>query len=204
MKQFLLDRYFSLKCAISQNHPGRLLNSIAFNKLAYPNGQEPKVIEAASKFSGVIWDVGAHVGCFADRLASRPDTRVVCFECNHGVLPLLTHNMRNRPNVTIVPMALWDGFPHEAMDDLDFKNKSTNKCLCATLSVQMAFGLFPKPDLIKMDVEGAEYHLLQNELFHKCNLIVEWHDHIPWEELSYHWHATLIDDTHTLLKPHDH
>lgn len=126
MKQSLLNQYFKLKCFLGNNHLGRALNSLYVNKLAYPNGQEPEVLRIAQNYTGVIWDIGAHVGCFADSLASNHNNRVICFECNLSILPILAHNLRNRPNVTIVPLAMDDGLAHKTYTDtLSLSNGTT-------------------------------------------------------------------------------
>jgi len=201
MKQSLLNQYFKLKCFLGNNHLGRALNSLYVNKLVYPKGQEPEVLHIAQNYTGVIWDIGAHVGCFADSLASNPNNHVVCFEPNLSILPILAHNLMLRENVTIVPLAIHDGSRIRTLDQFDFRKPTTNKTKCPTLPPQIAFGLFPGPSLIKIDIEGNEYSLLQNTLFHRHTLIVEWHNTIPWKELTPHWTVTVIDETHTLLTP---
>jgi FkbM family methyltransferase len=130
-----------------------------------------QVLQQKLREGSVYWDVGAHIG-FTSLIASRlvgPSGRVEAFEPFPPNQQRLTRSieLNGCTNVTVHPEALSSAggqrsfFVHEAsvMGSLiDGPARGTIEVPCATLD-DMAQRL-PRPDLVKIDVEGAELDVL--------------------------------------------
>jgi hypothetical protein len=69
----------------------------------------------------------------------------------------------------------------------------------ATISIAEALQKFGRPGVIKLDIEGGEYELLNSAHLIGLSLLIEWHREIP-RQLE-HWDIRAIDTTHSLLTP---
>jgi FkbM family methyltransferase len=120
----------------------------------------------------VAWDVGAHIG-FYTLLLSRcvgPDGRVVAFEPDDSSLGALRAAVeRNRlGNVEIRSAAVWShvgrvGFESHAGSPEGWhgavREGAEGSVPATTLDLEAERG--PAPDFVKIDVEGAEEHVLR-------------------------------------------
>jgi FkbM family methyltransferase len=124
----------------------------------------------------VVYDVGANLGLYALRMArlAGPRGRVVCFEANPVCVSYLATNVkRNRlEQVEIVPVALLDREGETAFT-VNYGNSNLGtagesgffgdktgheiRVACAPLDALVGRLALPDPDLIKIDVEGAEH-----------------------------------------------
>jgi len=175
-----------------------MLHSNWANKLRHPDGWEPEVLQCLcdGKWNGPVWDVGAYVGRLAYRVSQHH--KIFCFEPNLNALQFLGHNLRDCPNVVIVPCALTlDGQPMLGSVDPDYLITTGPKV--ATLSLSEALQKFSRPGVIKIDIEGGEYEMLKSELLRGIPLLIEWHREIP-KQLP-HWNLTTLDPAHSLLTP---
>jgi FkbM family methyltransferase len=145
---------------------------------------EPEVWEAVvSRATGdeVVWDVGAHIGTFALRAAQDARIRSVCaFEPDPLTLNVLSRNLAlSRSRATVHAVALSDcnerrTFVHgpatnTGMSTLgptgstgmtDHVPLATFEVSCRTADDVIANAEAPTPSLMKIDVEGWEYHVL--------------------------------------------
>jgi FkbM family methyltransferase len=187
---------------------------------------EPHVQQAlqrALRPGSVFWDVGAHIG-FDSMIASRlvgPGGRVEAFE----PLPLnqerLTRTIAlNRcANITIHPQALAAG---EGCQQFHLHGSSLMGSLVesatggATLrtitvactTIDAAAARLPRPDLIKIDAEGAEVDVLGGGrgllTEHRPQLIVEFSSGRLLEEACHQfpsYRSTHLGNNHWLLRP---
>ncbi|MEZ4731745.1 MAG: FkbM family methyltransferase [Caldilineaceae bacterium] len=128
-------------------------------------------------FSGMIstgntvFDIGAHVG-FYTLLSS-----VLVGEVGHVFafepLPRNLHylhrhiTLNKMNNVTVIPAAVADRSGHTLFQQVDssaqghFSITGNLKVAVVALDEQVSTGQLPKPDVIKMDVEGAEAAVLR-------------------------------------------
>lgn len=119
-----------------------------------------------------IVDIGAHAGYYTDLFAqlSQPGGTVHAFEASPENYPILLHNLkaRKRSNVTPYPLAVND---QNGTLDLYISPGHSNHSIIAertekaeTVSIQSIrlddFLKVEKIDFVKMDVEGAEPHVL--------------------------------------------
>ena len=134
----------------------------------------------------IIWDVGANVGYYSQKFANLIGTSgyVYAFEPSPQNLQSLHKVVDILPNGKVLPFALGDSEQtvqfKQGADDLgatssivDGKNNET------TIEVKMypadwviSSGLVPSPNVIKIDVEGYEYEVLQglNKTLHSPSL----------------------------------
>jgi FkbM family methyltransferase len=170
---------------------------------------EPQVWKELARIRGDLFvDVGANVGMYSTRLSSH-FRRVYAFEPNPNVLPLLRKRIdgNSRHNITIFPMALSDMNgqaefyidPHEG-----FTGSADTLLPVFRYNPGLGPGIGPAhtyigkgnvvvstatydskvreiADLVKIDVEGAEFHVLKGakEAFEEGRIrriMVELHD----------------------------
>jgi FkbM family methyltransferase len=146
-----------------------------------------------------VIDIGGGIGDFAILAASgHPGNTVLSFEPTPESVSLLNENLRlnNVTNVQVFPEAIWSrsgnmivdrGFsePGQFMTrPVEAVNLSPNTQAVRSISLAEAFersGL-AHCDLLKMDVEGAEFEILFNTPDHILNrikrFIMEYHDNV--------------------------
>jgi FkbM family methyltransferase len=127
----------------------------------------PQLIRRGS----VVWDVGAHVGFFALALARvvGPDGHVVAFEADGvNVEALRAAAGRNGlDNVDVRPVAVWSApgtVEFQARSDSDGGHgavvEAGRGAKVPATSLDAEARAHRKPDLVKIDVEGAEEQVL--------------------------------------------
>jgi FkbM family methyltransferase len=144
-----------------------------------------------------FWDVGAHCGFFsslASRLVGR-DGQVVCFEpCDENRARLTeTVRLNDAGNARIVPWALGASRGEALLQELDTSQTSMKwgkvhddpegKAIrVPQRTLDECARELPPPDLIKVDVEGAELEVLEGatELIRSRRpaMIIEFHDEV--------------------------
>lgn len=128
------------------------------------------VLDGLLPEGGVFWDVGAHVGRWALRLAKKAST-VAAVEANPDTVAVLRAHiaLNGVENVDVVPLAAWDSATTLNLGDPNGKvtGGSTRVTVDGPGVVVPAGPLddvlsgYPAPDLIKLDVEGADLHALR-------------------------------------------
>ena len=146
------------------------------------------VLRAIVGHTDVVWDVGGNIGLYSRWLVTHLDVGHVCtFEPMSENLPELEYNIREgriSDRVTILPWALSDvdGEVEFQVDDIQSASGSVSSVTNGAASpARRAIGLPPKteivrsrtinsiiaakslppPDVLKIDVEGAERLLLE-------------------------------------------
>jgi len=188
-----------MRLEIARNRLGLWLNSNSVHERFHPRGWEPEVLQCLceGKWNGPVWDVGASFGRQAYRIARH--FPVFAFEPNLNSLQFLARNLVDCPNVVIVPCALTlDGQPMTGSFHPDFLAPPTGPRV-ATISLREALQKFGRPGVIKIDIEGGEYELIQSPDLIGIPLVVEWHREIP-VKLD-HWELKTLDPSHSLLTP---
>jgi FkbM family methyltransferase len=122
----------------------------------------------------IVFDIGANVGSYtlqASRLCG-PEGRVVAFEPSPDNLAYLARHIDiNRlENVTVIAAALTDSDGHarfHATADRVTSHLAMHGSIvvrCHRLDTLVERGTVPQPDIIKIDVEGAEAAVLRGAL----------------------------------------
>jgi FkbM family methyltransferase len=134
------------------------------------------------KPGATAYDVGANVG-FYTLLVSRlvgPTGRVVAFEPSPRNLGFLRHHLtlNHTTNVEVLDVAVSDaeGVTRFSVDGDPKKSKITDAgdITVRTTTLDRLMGELPLPDLIEMDIEGAEYAALRGaeQLLRKSSPVI--------------------------------
>jgi FkbM family methyltransferase len=134
------------------------------------------------KPGGTFYDVGANVG-FYTLLVSRlvgPTGRVISFEPSPRNLGFLRHHLslNSAANVEVLDLAVSDseGVAQFSVDGDPKKSQITaaGDITVQTTTLDRLMGELPFPDLIEMDIEGAEYAALRGaeQLLRKSNPVI--------------------------------
>lgn len=152
-----------------------------------------KILDAIPEVS-VVYDIGANVGGFTHIMKNKfPDALYFCFEpvdVNYQALleyvPYAKSFKKGIYYGAKTSRALWRGsnigafFLEQVNSGEPRVDYGETISLCTLEELKL-----PKPDLIKIDIEGAEENVLVNSSICKdCpNLIIEWHpDHVDFRE----------------------
>lgn len=125
---------------------------------------------AALRPGDVVWDVGANVGLYTSLFADAVGASgtVVAFEPSPGCRPALLEIKTVHPNVTALEVALTDYDGSAAFDtsrgETDVNNHVRSdgaiKVRAARADTLQITSQVPKPDIVKIDVEGFECEVL--------------------------------------------
>jgi len=154
----------------------------------------------------IILDIGAHTGYFAIYASVlNPTTQILSFEPEPSNFKLLKENLKqnrihnakaknlavagtNSPRTLIISE---DSHNHSLLTEAVQKPQPQTQTTTQTTTLDLILKAHDHCDLIKMDVEGAEYEILaatQPETFTKIKtLFIEYHEFTPDQN-----HQTLI------------
>lgn len=114
----------------------------------------------------IVWDIGSNIGVHAVAFAAKSKF-VICFEPNQNNLKLLLKNTENLQNVAVVNVAASDKNGTILIQDFNptvpdnYGMVKANQGDKFGLSIKLDDWVFPKPDLVKIDVETMEWQVLQ-------------------------------------------
>lgn len=146
---------------------------------------DPALFDWASEFvrpGDIVWDIGANVGLFTFAAASRSGKagHVLAVEADTTLAALLQRSARRRPEghsaVSVLPVAV-GGRVDVTSFLISERGRSTNHLghvagstqtggvreatLTVTTTLDWLLERLPPPNVIKIDVEGAENHVLE-------------------------------------------
>jgi FkbM family methyltransferase len=149
------------------------------------------IVDSLLPEGGVFLDVGAHVGHYTLRLASKA-SRVYAVEANPGTASTLRRNLalNDIGNVVVMEMAAWDEEARLRLEDPGHQidGGSTRVLPDENGEVQahrldaeyLVLNYADRVDLVKIDVEGADIHVINGLTGllakHKPTLFIECHD----------------------------
>ncbi len=147
---------------------------------------DPALLRCAAQFvrpGTVVWDIGANVGLFAAAAAARAgaEGQIIAFEPDVSLVQLLRRSSEISSAaiapITVVPVAVGGQVGIRAFH-IAARGRASNalaeyghsqmggvrhrQCV-PTFNLDWLLTQFPPPDLIKIDVEGAEIEVLQNQ-----------------------------------------
>lgn len=129
----------------------------------------------------VVVDCGAHIGSFT-RLALSKGARVYSIEADDENFNLLVKNTSGFNGISLLKAVLWDGSDKRFLKDPargELNKVGEKGVLMPTISLDRVVEKLKlkKIDLLKMDIEGAEYEVLYN--FENLDIVqqltMEWH-----------------------------
>jgi FkbM family methyltransferase len=154
-------------------------NAVWWTRDAKTLEQADESWELLTRFKGTVWDVGSNVGIFALRAASLGHS-VIAFDISKRALELLDLSAKaNNLNITTVRRAFSTrSFRYDEPGTSDTENAIRESPTGSGQSITFmeAAKQFPRPDLLKMDIEGAEMEFIKSTQFK------EWvvQGRIPW------------------------
>lgn len=142
----------------------------------------------------LILDIGANVGLFTSAwLKSNPNNRIVCVEANPALIANLEGLFYGNENVTVlnklvsnISGAKVDFYVQdqhtlstackEWVSDSRFANQThfNKKIQVETITLDDLILTYGEPNLIKIDVEGYEYEVLQGLTKRQRDIVFEW------------------------------
>jgi FkbM family methyltransferase len=138
----------------------RLIVDEVIRKIAYPLPRQGQI----------ILDLGAHIGTFS-LLAARAGARVIAFEPEASNFALLSANVRAYPAIEAVPLAVAGASGSRTLGRQSrFTTSGWSLCTRAPDALQIECISLPEiwrqwrleaVDLLKMNVEGAEYEIIR-------------------------------------------
>jgi len=154
------------------------------------------VLEQLLPEGGVFWDVGAHVGRWAIRLAAKAEL-VFAVEANPDTAAVLKYNLalNGVGNVEVVECAAWDEHTMLVLDKPRAVTSGSTRvtgdedeiaALASGSAVAVkacplddALANWDRVDLIKLDVEGADLHALRGmaDTLARCRPVLFIEDH---------------------------
>lgn len=164
--------------------------------------------------NSVIIDVGGYEGDFASEIFSRYQSRIFVFEPVKRYVDYLNNRFKLNDSITIVPFGL--GSKNEelkihVMEEASSYNRTETihkKGEEEIISIVSVVDFFTKNDikkvdLIKINIEGGEYDLLDKMIEHdfikNCdNLQIQFHDFYPDFQIRYDVIKKELSKTHAL------
>lgn len=133
----------------------------------------------------IIIDCGANIGSSCVYFnETYPKAKIYAFEADPNISKILSKNLTNNgiSNVEIISKAVWkntDGieFAIEGSDGASIYGTG-NKIKVESMRLREFILKFDKIDMLKMDIEGAEYEVIKdcrNDLKHVENIFIEYH-----------------------------
>ena len=140
---------------------------------------------------GVVFDIGANIGLWTAYILERGAKYVYSFEPNRLAFKQLEHNFEKNENVSIIPKGIY-----HKHSKIPFYVDATNSLVSSVVNGDgkvLAYEIdtltideiiknnnIGQIDLLKMDIEGAEFDIFDNiseETMSKINsLLIEYHD----------------------------
>jgi FkbM family methyltransferase len=181
----------------------------------YTDGQEKKLrYNYDLNNQSVVIDVGGYEGDFAAEIVSRYQCSVYVFEPVSAFVDILKDRFSKNQKIKIIAKGLGASNSYldiHVMDEASSFNRSESdhkKGNVEKIQIVDVYDFFmteqiEKVDLIKINIEGAEYDLLDrmiaNGLIQKCtNLQVQFHDFYPDFSARYKNIYDALTKTHVL------
>lgn len=164
-------------------------NSLSYYRINTFSSKEPETLEWIDSFSAnsVFWDIGANVGLYSIYAAKTKNIQTFSFEPSIFNVELLARNinLNNVQNkVCIVPIPLSDAMQFSTMQmsstewggalssfgrDVGWDGNKMSvvfnyQMLGSTIDDMVGKSTLPKPDYIKIDVDGIEHFILNGGL----------------------------------------
>lgn len=157
----------------------------------------------------VVLDLGGYVGWFTEQINNKFGSKIFCFEPIKKFALQIEHQFSEFNNVKVFSLAVSD---KNGKNIIFYNNNSsstlikTNEILeidCITLDKIMVDNSIDNIDLIKINIEGEEYSLLEymiiNNLIEKCvNIQVQFHVIVENYEMRYDYIRYMLEKTHHL------
>lgn len=157
----------------------------------------------------IVFDLGGYKGWFTEQINNKYGSQIYVFEPIVTLSEEMVTNFLELDNVNVYSMAVSDKNGHDVIyfnDDASSTHVQLGKPLdieCITLDKVMSDNNIEKIDLIKINIEGEEYslleHMIKNNLIEKCvNIQVQFHVIVENYEARYTNIRHELEKTHHL------
>jgi FkbM family methyltransferase len=166
-----------------------------------------------------IVDLGANIGLSALYFASRyPEAKILSVEPNPDALRCLRHNTAHCSRIEIWPGAIVEKSQHvilwidrcsasrlnSSVVGRDMRGRENEFDSIQVEGITLAAIMPPQVDILKVDIEGAEYQVLKSPCVHPSNvhsIVVEFHD-LPMRRADFEEiYKLLIDRGFSCIDP---
>jgi len=157
----------------------------------------------------IVFDVGGYVGWFVEQINNKYGSKIYCYEPLKSFCEQIQTKFVDNKNVFVFPLAISDENKKEIIyinNDASSMHQKTGQPVeidCVTLDKVMQDNNITHIDLIKINIEGVEYQLLEymikNGLIEKCdNIQVQFHMFVENSDLRYNYIRYELEKTHHL------
>jgi FkbM family methyltransferase len=159
--------------------------------------------------NSIVFDLGGYIGWFTEQINNKYGSKIYCFEPIKEFYVELQNKFIANKNIFVFQLAISDENKKEIIyvnNDASSIFQKTGQPVeidCVTLDKVMLDNNINYIDLIKINIEGAEYSLLEymikNDLIKKCNNIqVQFHNFIEHYDLRHDYIRYELEKTHYL------
>ena len=159
--------------------------------------------------SSIVFDLGGHKGWFTEQINNKYESKIFCFEPVKDFAREIDAKFKDFSNIKTFPLAVSNKNGKDVIyynNDSSSTHVKTNNALdidCITLDKIMLDNNINEIDLIKINIEGEEYSLLEymikNNLIERCvNIQVQFHVIVENYEMRYDYIKHELEKTHHL------
>jgi FkbM family methyltransferase len=159
--------------------------------------------------NSIVLDLGGYEGWFTEQINVKYGSKLFCFEPIKEYALLIDMKFKKFNNIKVFPFAVSNKngkdiiYFNENSSSTHVITEKSQEIECMTLSKIMEDNNINNIDLIKINIEGEEYSLLEdmitNNLHKKCNNIqVQFHVIVDNYEMRYDYIKYELEKTHRL------
>lgn len=159
--------------------------------------------------NSVVIDLGGHQGVWSELINEKYKSKIFCFEPLSQFYEFSKHKFENIDNVLVFPLAISDTNGEKIIYYIEHASSMHDKSAlffnvkCITLDKIMSDNHIEFIDLIKFNIEGEEYavleYMIKNKLIEKCdNIQVQFHKNVANFQLRYDHIKQELEKTHEL------
>lgn len=157
----------------------------------------------------IVIDLGGHQGWFTDAINKKYGSKIYCFEPIGQFYTYIKRRFKDLNNIFVFPLGISNKNTEAVIYYNEYASSMYDKTMlpfnisCITLDKIMKDNNINFIDLIKFNIEGEEYNVLEymieNNLIEKCdNLQIQFHKNVPDFQKKYNHIKSVLEKTHHL------
>ena len=170
-------------------------------------GDETHIFDHVLDENSIVLDIGGHLGSFTDGITKKYNCKVFYFEPVGEFYISAKHRFANNEKISVFPLGLSDQTGEKVIYYNQYASSMYDKTSlkfninCITLDKIMVDNNIEFIDLIKINIEGEEYkvleYMIKNNLIEKCgNLQIQFHKNVPNFQERYDFIKKELEKTH--------
>jgi len=159
--------------------------------------------------NSIVFDLGGYKGYFVEQINNKYGSKIYCYEPINNFAEAIKNKFIVNDNISVFPLAVSNKekieiiYINKDSSSVHRKTGTPIEINCITLNKAMQDNNINMIDLIKINIEGDEYPLLedmiQKNLHLKCkNIQVQFHKFVENYELKYNYIQNELKKTHHL------